>query len=191
MNDLSAASEIAFYLALIALFYLLSLMVLSLLSQRTQFWPPPGRDSWQYKTLWVAIRLLVLCIGVVIHFDHSSLHIDTIFRFYVALPIFIVSFTLGSVAALQLGWKNTHGIADGFIEKGVYRYSRNPQYVFYATSFLSLSIVVASMKVAILLVTMAVWYLIAPFPEEKWLEKEYGERYIAYKSRVSRYIGWS
>lgn len=190
MNDLFAISDIAFSLGLAALLYLLLMMILSMFSQRTQFWPPPRRESWQYMTLWICIRLLVICIGVVIYYDHSSISISAPVRFYIALPIFILSFMLGSIAALQLGWRNTHGIADGFVRKGFYRYSRNPQYVFYAASFLSLGIVVASIQAVILLVMMAAWYLIAPFPEEKWLEKEYGDNYIAYKNQVGRYLGW-
>ena len=106
-----------------------------------------------------------------------------------ALPVFLFSFSIGMLGTYQLGWKNTHGIAEGFIDSGLYRFSRNPQYVLYSISFLSLAVLVASIKGAILLSLLAAWYLLAPFPEEKWLENKYGEAYREYKSKVPRYIG--
>ena len=109
---------------------------------------------------------------------------------YIAMPIFLLSFTLGSIAALQLGWRNTHGEAIQFVKTGFYKYSRNPQYVLFSISFLTLGIWAASLEALILLLLLSFLYLRAPFPEEKWLEKKYGETYLVYKREVSRYFGF-
>lgn len=189
MSNSSVITNIAFFLGIGVFVFLLCMMLMSLRRDKTQYWPPPGRGTWQYQTLWWSIRTLIVCIAIVIYTNHSTWNIPQSLRYYLALPIFVCSFLIGTIAAFQLGWKNTHGIADRFIEQGMYKFSRNPQYVLYAMSFLSLAVFVASIKAAILLSLLALWYLLAPFPEEKWLEREYGEAYTLYKAKVSRYLG--
>ena len=56
-------------------------------------------------------------------------------------------------------------------------------------ALLALLLLLPSLKVLILLLLAGVWYMIAPFPEEKWLEKQYGAAYLEYKQRVPRYFG--
>ncbi len=182
-------STILFLIGLLANFFLLVMLALSSAKQNFQFWPPPSRNSWQYRSLWGVIRVLVLCVALLIYFEWSTLDIPDWLRFYVALPIYILTAALGTLAFLQLGWRNTHGEAVELVETGMYKYSRNPQYVFYSISFIFLGIWAASVKAIVLLILASFWYLRAPFPEEKWLTEQYGEKYLAYKSRVPRYVG--
>jgi protein-S-isoprenylcysteine O-methyltransferase Ste14 len=181
---------IVFLIGVLVNAFLLSMMFASARHAQFQYWPPPGRHSWQYHSLWWSVRLLVVCICVLIYIEHSSLALPSWLRFYFAMPLFFLSFALGTVAAKQLGWANTHGIAEKFVARGFYKYSRNPQYVFYSVSFISLGIWAASAKALVLLTLLSFWYLRAPFPEERWLESKYGERYTTYKNRVPRYFGW-
>jgi len=155
------------------------------------FWPPPNPSAWQIHWVWWSVRIVVICIiGLAIK-EWGALGIPDSIRFYLALPLFLGSFVLGTVGFVHLGWRNTHGEADKFVQSGIYRFSRNPQYVLYSISFVSLGILVASWQAILLLVVLSGWYLVAPYPEEKWLEAHYGEEYLAYKQKVSRYIGWS
>jgi protein-S-isoprenylcysteine O-methyltransferase Ste14 len=153
-----------------------------------QFWPPPHKHSWQFYALWWSVRIIVVAIVVLAYFEWGTMNVSDNARFWVALPILCISFSIGGIAALNLGWKNTHGIENGFIEHGLYRYSRNPQYVLFSISFIAASIFIASPKAMILLWLLALWYLIAPFPEERWLEERYGDQYLNYKQRVPRYL---
>lgn len=183
-------NETVFLVGLIVHTFLFAMFALSYMSSgRFQFWPPPSKKSWQYHLLWWSLRLLIVCIAGVIYWDNSSLYCPAWLRFYLAIPTFIVTFVLGTIAASQLGWRNTHGEAVQFVASGVYKYSRNPQYVFYAVSFLFLGIWAASLYALILLSILSLWYLLAPFSEEQWLEKQYGEIYTTYKNRVPRYLG--
>jgi protein-S-isoprenylcysteine O-methyltransferase Ste14 len=157
---------------------------------KKQLWPPPGRNSWQCHIVWWSVRVIAICIGVISFQEWATLPIPDQIRFNIALPVFLFSASLGTLGFIQLGWRNTHGGAEKFIDTGIYKYSRNPQYLFYSISFISLGLLVASPKALVLLVLMSVWYLLAPFPEETWLEKQYGQRYLKYKSRVPRYFGF-
>lgn len=170
---------------------LLVMMLASVRDPDFQFWPPPSKDTWQYHLLWWCVRLLVICIGWLIYSEHSSFNLPDWFRFYICMPLFVITFALGSIAAFQLGWRNTHGEAVKFVNTGFYKYSRNPQYVLYSISFLCLGFWASSVKALILLALLAMWYLRAPFLEEQWLEQQYGESYLSYKRQVSRYFGWS
>lgn len=181
-------NNILFGIGLSVHLFLLVMMLISLKTDNFQFWPPPTKNSWQYYSMWWSIRLLVICISGIIYLDHSSINLSNGLRFYAAMPGFIVLFTLGTVAAGQLGWQNTHGVAEKFVVSGFYKYSRNPQYVFYSISFLCLGLWAASLKALLLLLLLSFWYLRAPFPEEKWLEEKYGEAYLNYKNRVARYF---
>lgn len=178
-----------FSLLLTIILFLLLMTAVSHYRHDLQFWPPPDKQTWQYRSFWAAFRLLFIGLPTLIYFEWSAVPIADWLRFYLALPVLIVSTTLGSLAFVQLGWCNTHGEAAGFLQTGLYRYSRNPQYVFYVAAYLSLAVLVASGKVALLLVLLSLWYLFAPFPEERWLEQRYGEKYLAYKRRIPRYWG--
>ncbi len=184
-------NQIIFLIGLLVNSFLLIMMIASSSNKRFQYWPPPSKNTWQYHSLWWSIRIIVLCISGLIYLDNSTLNIPQWLRFYLAMPGFVITFLLGTVAAMQLGWSNTHGVAQKFVARGFYRYSRNPQYVFYSISFLLLGLWVASFKALVLLLLLGVWYLRAPFPEEIWLEKQYGEKYLNYKKQVSRYFGRS
>jgi len=178
-----------FVCALSANFFLLIMVFLSQTKDNFQYWPPPNRNTWQYLTLWWTIRIIFISIAILSYIEWSTINLPEWLRFYVAVPICLIAIGLGTKAFIELGWKNTHGEADKFINNGLYKYSRNPQYVFYVVGFISLAIIVASLKVLILLLLAGVWYMIAPFPEEKWLEKQYGAAYLEYKQRVPRYFG--
>lgn len=177
-----------FYIGLGVNIVLLMVLFLSIKTKRFLLWPPPRKQSWQYHLVWWSIRTVVACICVVLYLDWGSLGISDFVRLYIACPLFVLAFAGGSVAARQLGWSNTHGIAERFVESGLYRFSRNPQYVLYAFSFVCLGVWAASLPALILLLLLAAWYLSAPFPEERWLESRYGEQYREYKLRVPRYF---
>ena len=182
-------NEFIFVVGCSAHIFLLTMLFISQNTQ-LQFWPPPNKNSWQYHSLWWSIRILVVCICWLIYSDNSSMNLPCWLRLYVAMPTFIITFSLGSVAAFQLGWRNTHGEAMKFVKTGFYKYSRNPQYVLFSISFLCLGVWASSLKALILLLLLSFWYLLAPFPEERWLEKQYGKVYLFYKRKVPRYFGW-
>ena len=72
---------------------------------------------------------------------------------------------------------------------GIYRFSRNPMYLSLAGLLVALAVYLQS-AVSFLGVFLFV-YLITQWqikPEEYWLEKKFGEPYLAYKKKVRRWI---
>lgn len=82
-------------------------------------------------------------------------------------------------------WKPTTAI----IESGFYRYSRNPIYVAMAIVYLGIAAIFALVwSLLFLPVCLLFIHFFQILPEEKYLEAKFGSSYIAYRSRVRRWI---
>ena len=76
-----------------------------------------------------------------------------------------------------------------FVVDGIYRFSRNPMYLSLEGLLVAWAVYLQS-AVSFLGVFLFV-YLITQWqikPEEYWLEKKFGEFYLAYKKKVRRWI---
>ena len=76
-----------------------------------------------------------------------------------------------------------------FVVNGIYRFSRNPMYLSLAGLLVAWAVYLQN-AVSFLGVFLFI-YLITQWqikPEEYWLEKKFGESYLAYKKKVRRWI---
>lgn len=183
--------SILFVISLLAITLIVSLSLASLKVVGLQFFPPPGKGTWQYFTFWALFRVLI--IGLI---TLSALEFETLSesnfapRIYLALPTLILGFGLAFYLSFSLGWKNAHGQACGLVTSGWYGVSRNPVYVVSMVGMMGWAAFVGSLYVSILLLLWSVLYIVAPFVEEPWLIKTYGDEYRDYQSRVPRFIGF-
>jgi protein-S-isoprenylcysteine O-methyltransferase Ste14 len=75
------------------------------------------------------------------------------------------------------------------VSKGSFRYSRNPMYVSLTLLYLGVALLINSLWIVLLVVPVLVVMqrgVIAR--EEAYLERKFGEEYLAYKSRVRRWV---
>lgn len=120
--------------------------------------------------------------------------IPTPLRYWIGLGIVAAAlFGLGvwSVVLFKRGgqspnpWKPSPQLE----ERGPFRFTRNPMYLQMVLICLGLS--VALMNWWLLILTPAVAWLLqryAILPEEAYLEQQFGDAYLEYKSRVRRWI---
>ena len=82
-------------------------------------------------------------------------------------------------------WKPTTQI----IERGPYRLTRNPMYLQMVVACVGVAVAFANVWI-LLLVPVCAWALqaLAIIPEEQYLERKFGEHYLAYKKRVRRWL---
>ncbi len=84
---------------------------------------------------------------------------------------------------------NTTKPALAIVEDGPYRYSRNPMYVCYALGYAGLVLLMDS---PVMLLVLAYFiYLMTTIiiePEEAYLERTFGQKYLDYKQKVRRWI---
>lgn len=182
---------IVFYIALLSIVAILILSLSAFVSKTFSFFPPPGKDSWQYKVFWVLFRLMF--VGL-LYLSYSEFSPEPVFsnqlRHFLWLPLLVLGFGAATVISAKLGWENAHGEKGGLVVSGLYRWSRNPIYVTSLVGMIGWGFFVNSHYVTTLLVLWALMYLLAPFIEEKWLEKSYGDEFLKYKSRTSRFFGF-
>ena len=82
-------------------------------------------------------------------------------------------------------WKPTPAI----VSTGIYRYTRNPMYV--SMALVQLTVAVALLNgwiIALLPVVLVIIHFTAIRHEETYLERKFGETYLAYKRSVRRWL---
>ena len=76
-----------------------------------------------------------------------------------------------------------------FVANGIYRFSRNPMYLSLAGLLVAWAVylqnAVSFLGVFLFIYFITQWQI---KPEEYWLEKKFGESYLAYKKKVRRWI---
>lgn len=74
-------------------------------------------------------------------------------------------------------------------ERGPYRFTRNPMYLQMLIVCIGVAILLANVWI-VLLTPVCAWalYRLAIEPEEAYLERKFGEPYLAYKRRVRRWL---
>jgi protein-S-isoprenylcysteine O-methyltransferase Ste14 len=82
-------------------------------------------------------------------------------------------------------WKPTSSI----LQSGIYGYSRNPIYAAFSIVTIGIGCILNSLWIILsLLPGSLVVYLIAIKKEEQYLAAKFGDEYLAYKSKVRRWI---
>lgn len=107
----------------------------------------------------------------------------------IGLALLLVGFGMAFRVTAQLGWRDAHGEANHLNTTGWFAWSRNPIYVLSFVGMIGISLTINSAMVNWILVLWALMYVLAPFAEEPWLSKQFGEKYRQYKASVPRFIG--
>lgn len=75
------------------------------------------------------------------------------------------------------------------VTSGIYRFTRNPMYVALALLYLGAAFLANSLWVLLLLIPVLVFVRIAIIrKEEQYLERRFGDDYLAYKRKVPRWL---
>ena len=121
--------------------------------------------------------------------DYGTLGFSDLPRFISAGILFLIAFPVGISAIYQLSFKQTLGLRGKIITSGVYRFTRNPQYVTHVLLIATIVLATNSSLALIAGIPYSIWFILAPFTEEQWLKDQFGKEYETYFHRVPRYIG--
>ncbi|MFD1589078.1 methyltransferase family protein [Halorientalis brevis] len=155
---------------------------------RTEYWPLGERDLWYYVHWSISMGLNV-CLLAVAYLDWNSLGLTQPRTLAVGAVLFVPSYAAALWAGSDLGSDETMGLEGELQTGGWYRYSRNPQYVWYLVATVGVALLSASWMATVLCALYATWWLVMPFAEEPWLREQYGEAYEQYADRVPRFVG--
>lgn len=181
-------SGIIFVVAAALLTILNVLLFATVTSSSFKLWPTPSTKSWQHYTFWPLFRgglgLTILYCILTAHWPHAG----------EALPFAIgATFAFAGAAFtiygyFDLGIENTYGADEGLVTNGLYRYSRNPQYVASILGFFGAALANGEAHAIALCALAILVYIIMPYTEEPWLQQAYGDVYLDYKRRTPRFL---
>jgi protein-S-isoprenylcysteine O-methyltransferase Ste14 len=184
----SPVKELLFCVVLVAVVLNSATVVLSIVRPDVRVWPPPRRDSWQYRYdgLMSFTGLLgVVALGVI---DWNSF----IFHHWARFPVGGSLMACGLFAFwgyLTLGVHASRGLGGDLVTTGPYRYSRNPQYVGAIPALLGYAVICNSILALVTALLVSGWFVLLPFAEEPWCRDNLGEPYEEYLVKVPRFLG--
>jgi protein-S-isoprenylcysteine O-methyltransferase Ste14 len=126
----------------------------------------------------------VLFFAIVAYSVFLPLELGTVW-FYVGLIIYVVGVIIETVAMLNFFTTTV----DKPVNKGIYRFSRNPMYFGMFLIFLGTSIACVSPIFLLLTATFIILSHIVVVYEERYCTKKYGDSYQIYLNRIPRWIG--
>jgi protein-S-isoprenylcysteine O-methyltransferase Ste14 len=182
-------SSIFAIVALAAICFTVGLAI-NLCYPRIGLWPPPAAGSWQFWFVWVSYTLCGIGIGVVGLLDWGTLGLDHWLIRITGVAMVLFSVPFNEWGTRTLGDHQTLGLQGELVSGGPYRYSRNPQYVAEILAYLGVVLITNSLLAAVISAFIILWLLMAPFAEEPWLDRQFGEQFQNYCRRVPRFLGF-
>jgi protein-S-isoprenylcysteine O-methyltransferase Ste14 len=183
MLGLIVAAVVAGALAILAV-----LMIATITSDNFKLWPTPGEGSWQNRVFWPLFRTGMGGLPVA-----AALLADLSgplwwLQLLIGIPLIVVGFGITFYAYFDLGIENTYGADESLVTDGLYRYSRNPQYVASIMGYLGIGVAAGSWIVAVLVGLAILVYSLMPLAEEPWLRKSFGKAYDDYMRTTPRFL---
>ena len=172
----------------VALTILAVLMIATINSENFKLWPTPGKGSWQNRVFWPLFRTGMGGLPVA-----AALLADLSgplwwLQLLVGIPLIAVGFGITFYAYFDLGIDNTYGADESLVTDGLYRYSRNPQYVASIIGYLGIGVAAGSWVVAVLVALAVLVYSLMPLAEEPWLRKSFGTAFDDYMRTTPRFL---
>ena len=182
---------ILFILTAILLSGVVGILTYSILRPSKRVWPPPAQQTWQYYFVWLLTLLSYGGLIVVGLLDWNSLGWPATVRWPVGVVLIIGGNVLAWVGVRQLSLKTTSGSQGPLVTDGLYRFSRNPQYVGDIAIIGGCAILSASIWAIPLCLGGILSFVLTPFAEESWLAELHGDAYLEYCRQVGRFFGRS
>lgn len=125
----------------------------------------------------------------------SQYNIDFIFQIFVAVELFFTGLMIIGAGVYIFNEKNTTvnplnpEKSSKLVEEGIYKFTRNPMYLGMAIILISFGVYLGNIFNVINIILFVLYmnkYQI--IPEEKALTQLFGDEFIAYKSKVRRWL---
>jgi protein-S-isoprenylcysteine O-methyltransferase Ste14 len=179
-----------FALVILSETLLVASLVITILQPQARVWPPPGRNSWQYRFTWGLASVALggaACLGFL---DYDTFVIPHWLRAPIGGALMLAGLSFALWGLRTLGVHASLGLGGELVSRGPYRCSRNPEYVGDIALILGYALVCNSALVLASALLGAAWFLLAPFAEEPWLRERFGPEYDAYRRNVPRFLGF-
>lgn len=138
--------------------------------------------------------LLPLALGLGLHFAFPARFLPTGWlQLAIGLPIIALGAILFATAGRALLRANTDvrfaKPTSVIVQHGPFKLSRNPIYLGVTMVFLGIALAVNALWLLVLLPLVVLLYTFgAIVPEERYLQRKFGEEYLAYRSKARRWL---
>ena len=173
---------------LVIAFGTLAAIVWSIVYPERRLWPPKKYTAMTPILVWVPTFTLfgtIIAVGVM---EWGSWSIPAAIRYGLGGTLI----ALGNLGVwsevIKFGVDQTGGASGVLRTGGLYRYSRNPQYVSDIMIVWGWVIMSASPSAFVIGLVSVLVLIAAPFAEEPWLRRTYGEQYADYAAKVRRFL---
>ena len=163
-------------------------VVLSIFLPNQRIWPPNDRKAWGKPLMLVLFDLTaggVILLGIL---DWDTYVIPSWARIAIGLPLWLTGNLLAAWAVVSLGLARTSGEVDALIQRGPYRFSRNPQYLGFMLGLVGWAVMTNSGLTIVTALAALPSLILVPFAEEPWLQARFGSEYETYKRNVPRFL---
>ena len=160
----------------------------SIVSPKRRIWPPQRYTAITPILVWVPTLSLfgvIIALGVL---GWGILGFPDWLRFGVGIPLILFGNFVVWTEVANFGIAQTGGAKGTLKTTGMYRYSRNPQYM-ADMAIVGGWMILTSSPSALIVGTAAILVLIAaPFAEEPWLKDLYGSGFEEYRASTRRFL---
>ncbi len=175
-------------IGIVIAFGTLAAIVWSIAHPERRLWPPKQYTTLTPILVWVQTFTLfgtMIAVGVI---EWGSWTIPAAIRYGLGGTLIVLG-NLGVWSeVVKFGVDQTGGASGLLRTGGLYRYSRNPQYVSDMMIVVGWVMMSASPSVFVTGLVSVLVLIVAPFAEEPWLRRTYGEQYDDYASKVRRFL---
>ena len=177
-----------FLLSMVIHYAYLGIVVWSVVFPARRIWPPLQKWTWKYIVSWGLFLGAVGSDIIMMLYGQSSLMPIGDEKYYLGMPLVIVGFLFLGWGIHTLGMERTSGVAGEFISTGLYKFTRNPQYIGDILLFSGMMVISNSFWSVAGFTLLILAFLLMPLAEEQWLEEAYGESYKRYKMITPRFF---
>ncbi|WP_375266932.1 methyltransferase family protein [Planktotalea sp.] len=153
-----------------------------------RIWPPQQYTALTPILVWVptfSLFGILIVLGVL---GWGEIALPSGLRFGFGIPLIVIGNIVVWFEVSHFGVPQTGGAKGALRTAGMYRYSRNPQYM-ADIAIIGGWMILAVAPSTIIVGTVSILILIAaPFAEEPWLKKQYGSDFEEYMASTRRFF---
>lgn len=167
---------------------LMAMLLWSIGVPQRRLWPPKESTPRNRTTVWALTMMIFASAGALAVLDWNAFGWPVALRWGLGGTLIVLGNVLAWRGAYRMGMPATSGAEGKLITDGMYRYSRNPQYVADIGILVGATILSASPAVMLVAAAGVAVLLVAPLAEEPWLAARHGEARRRYSNRTRRFF---
>ena len=163
-------------------------IIWSIFKPQKRVWPLTQITPLKLILVWAPTFLgfgAAISLGVL---DWNSLGLPAQLRWSIGAPLIGLGHIVVWRGVKTIGLAATSGAKARLKTNGLYKYTRNPQYLADISSLIGWGLLSSSVWALPVITALVIVFALTPFAEEPWLAQTYGARYEDYCAATRRFF---